>query len=186
MNTVEISDQEVELLESIHRHSNREKAPVNQRDLAKILGISLGMTNAILKRLAEKGWLTIRKINNRNVQYAVSPTGIDQITRRSYRFLKRTVKNVVEYKETIVSFVLHVKRMGFTDIILVGKSDIGFILEHVCGKEKIRYSVGSRLPEASEPGSYYVFSEEPRPDRESSGPAGMQNVAYMSDILMGR
>jgi len=34
------------------------------------VGLSLGMTNAILKRLAAKGWITVRKVNNRNIRYA--------------------------------------------------------------------------------------------------------------------
>ena len=61
---------------------------MHQRDLARIVGLSLGMTNAILKRL-------VKKVNNRNIQYIVSPKGINEITRRSYRYFKRTIKNVV-------------------------------------------------------------------------------------------
>jgi len=37
------------------------------------VGLSLAMTNAILRRLVKKGWLKIKKVNNRNMQYIVSP-----------------------------------------------------------------------------------------------------------------
>jgi DNA-binding MarR family transcriptional regulator len=80
---------------------------VRQRDLAKIAGLSLGMTNAILKRLALKGLLTIKRVNNRNIHYIVTPTGIEAITRKSYRYFKRTIKNVVykgrRYKQQNIS-----------------------------------------------------------------------------------
>ena len=49
------------------------------------------MTNSILKRLATKGFLSMRKVNARNIHYLVTPEGIDLIARRSYRYLRRTV-----------------------------------------------------------------------------------------------
>ncbi|MEW5818174.1 MAG: winged helix-turn-helix transcriptional regulator, partial [Spirochaetota bacterium] len=52
------TDKEIEILENIYSTQN----PVRQRDLATIVGISLGMTNAIVKRLVKKGFLTIKKV----------------------------------------------------------------------------------------------------------------------------
>jgi len=128
-------DHEIELLESIHTHSDH----VRQRDLARIAGLSLGMTNAIVKRLVQKGWLTVRKVNNRNIRYAVSPEGIEEISRRSYSYFKRTVKNIVYYRESIETFVREVKAQGHSTVRLVGKSDLDFIVEHACARYGIRF-----------------------------------------------
>ena len=49
--TVNHEDKELEILENIYHSSSS----VRQRDLAEIVGLSLGMTNAILKRLVKKG-----------------------------------------------------------------------------------------------------------------------------------
>ena len=68
-NNSEHEDKELEILENIYHSSSS----VRQRDLAEIVGLSLGMTNAILKRLVKKGLLTVRKVNNRNIRYAVFP-----------------------------------------------------------------------------------------------------------------
>ena len=57
---------------------------INQRDLAEIAGLSLGMTNSILKRLVHKGLLSINKVNNRNIRYLVTPSGLEAISSRSY------------------------------------------------------------------------------------------------------
>ncbi|GAH99421.1 unnamed protein product, partial [marine sediment metagenome] len=128
--------------------------------LARIIGLSLGMTNAILKRLAQKGLLKIRKINNRNIQYIVSAKGMEEIARRSYRYLRRTIKNVVYYKETIEEFVRQVRSRGFRGILLVGESDLEFIVEHLCGKVSLsfRKAVMESLEDAPE-GFYLLFSE---------------------------
>ena len=127
-------DRELLVLEHIAK-----AAIVRQRDIARIVGMSLGMTNSILKRLTRKGLITIRKINNRNVMYAVSPRGFDQIARRSYRYLRRTIKNVVSYRQTIESLVLLVKSQGFSEVGLVDDSDLDFIVEHACLEAGLRF-----------------------------------------------
>ena len=63
-------DHELDVLSQIHH--NRK---VKQRDIAHAIGMSLGMTNSILKRLATKGFITMRRLNARNVHYLVTPDG---------------------------------------------------------------------------------------------------------------
>ena len=130
----DLIDPELEVLRHIAHAEN-----VRQRDLARIIGMSLGMTNAILKRLAQKGLITMRKVNNRNIMYAVSPDGFEEIARRSYRYLKRTIKNVVVYRETIESLVELIVEQGFKEINLLEESDLDFIVERACGVASVRY-----------------------------------------------
>ncbi|OHD73286.1 MAG: hypothetical protein A2177_04405, partial [Spirochaetes bacterium RBG_13_68_11] len=137
-------DREIAILESIK--SSREHGPVRQRDLARIVGISLGMTNVILKKLAQKGWLTFRRVNSRHIQYAITPSGMDEIARRSYRYLKRVVRNVVHYKEILQTFLADVKRDGYHGITLVGKSDFDFILEHLCLQQELSFAQAETAP----------------------------------------
>jgi len=149
------TDKELEILQHINRETG-----VHQRDLARIVGLSLGMTNAIVKRLAQKGYLLVRKINNRNIRYAVTPEGIDEIARRSYRYFKRTIKNVVYYKEAVEALVREAALGGSTRIVLVGPSDLDFIVEHCCRNHGLaleRWDGSSPLPSGG--GAFLVFSE---------------------------
>ena len=123
------ADLELEVLKAVHARED-----VKQRDIADIVGVSLGMTNAILKRLSHKGLVTIKRVNNRNLRYAVSPDGMDAIARRSYRYFKRTIKNVVYYRDAIETLVRQASRDGYEHLVLVGQSDLAFILEHFCEK----------------------------------------------------
>jgi DNA-binding MarR family transcriptional regulator len=127
MNTV-ATEKEIEVLAEIYHDAEH----FRQRDLARVLGISLGMTNAIVKRLAQKGWLTIRKVNNRNIRYAVSARGIEQITRRSYQYFKQTIKSIVYFREDIEALAREVSSRGFGGICLIGPSQLDFIVEHAC------------------------------------------------------
>jgi DNA-binding MarR family transcriptional regulator len=149
------TDKELEILQHIQHEKD-----VHQRDLARIVGLSLGMTNAIVKRLAQKGFLLIRKINNRNIRYAVTAEGIDEIARRSYRYFKRTIKNVVYYKDAVEALIREAGKGGYSRIVLVGPSDLDFIVEHCCRNHGLvleRWNDGSALP--SDADVFLVFSE---------------------------
>jgi DNA-binding MarR family transcriptional regulator len=173
-------DPELEVLENIYVQENH----VRQRDLARIVGLSLGMTNAIVKRLAEKGWLMIRKVNNRNIRYVVSAAGIEQISRRSYRLFRRTIRNIVAYRETIESLVADIRLRGLYRLALVGRSDLDFIVEHACRARGIEYVRHEQLRTTSgKPGSviFFLYAESHTPDGEV--PPYVTNYAFLREVL---
>lgn len=107
------------------------------------------MTNAILKRLAQKGLISVRKINNRNIHYVVSAAGMEEIARRSYRYLRRTIKNVVYYKHAIGAVVDKAAADGYESVVLVGNSDLDFIVEHWCNLRGMNFRAVDVLPRES-------------------------------------
>jgi len=139
--SIQHHDKELEILRNIYRHEE-----IHQRDIAEIVGLSLGMTNAIMKRLAVKGFLTVRKVNNRNIMYAVSPSGVEEIAKRSYKYFKRTIKNIVFYKNSIEILVKDVRKEGYEKVVLIGESDVDFIVEHLCHKYGLKYAHAKKTP----------------------------------------
>jgi DNA-binding MarR family transcriptional regulator len=179
---MEAVERELDVLESIHSHIQAHRTDIRQRDLARVVGISLGMTNAILARLIRKGWLQAKKVNQRNIQYLVSPKGVEAIARRSYRYLKRTIKNVVLYKEALEQYVAHVKTRGFEQILLEGSSDLEFILAPVCLQNGIQLCRNLAGDPAGK--TFILHSENEEPARSDSSNAGEPHEAYLRDILI--
>jgi len=179
-------EKELEILERI----SRSKTTIRQRDLARIIGLSLGMTNSILKRLAKKGLLKIKKVNNRNIQYVVSPKGMEAIAGRSYRYFKRTIKNVVYYKEAIDRIIQEAADRGHRRFVLVGSSDLDFIVEHFCEKKHLEYTqspdggalIGTSA--ADEAGMFFLFSENCVPPAEQTENSASLRILFMSNSQM--
>ena len=165
-------NKEIKVLENIYQSSPE----IRQRDLAEIAGLSLGMTNAIVKRLAGKGFLTIKRVNNRNIHYIVTPSGIEAITRKSYQYFKRTIKNVVFYRESIEDLIISIKKKGYEGIILKGPSDLDFIVEHACRKSGLKYIKEDDLSEKV----FLLYSENYLPDIETAG----DDRAFLQSILI--
>jgi hypothetical protein len=138
---------------------------LRQRDLAQIAGASLGMTNFILKRLVQKGWIKAKRINCRNIQYAVTLEGINEIISRSYRYFKRTIKNVVFFKEILEDLVNTAKQNNIKKVTLVGASDLDFIVEHACRRSGL------------------IFARTGE-NEKSSCPPSSANVLFGSDTLV--
>lgn len=74
---------------------------VTQRQLASETGISLGLTNIILKRLAHKGYLKMKRLNRRNIKYVLTSEGFAHCTRRSYNYVLRTISSVHGLRQKI-------------------------------------------------------------------------------------
>ena len=181
------NDKELEILAHISERAGAD-GHVAQRDLARVIGMSLGMTNAIVKRLSHKGYLTIRKVNNRNIAYAVTPEGVEAIAKRSYRYLRRTVKNIVLYKQAIEELVVEAKRSGHELVLLSGESDLSFIVEHVCGQYGLAFEQcpgpAGPVRDGAAGRTFTLFGESVRDG--DVGPLETHDSAYLSDVLAGR
>ncbi len=123
----DISPRELNVLSEIRR---LEKP--TQRRISDQTGISLGMTNIVIKELLNKGFIKIRRLNRRNVEYLLTNRGIREITRRSYRFLQRTVNTLKVVKGGIRQIV---EERHSTDpdtvFVISGNGEIAEITEMV-------------------------------------------------------
>lgn len=73
---------------------------MNQRDLSKAMGISLGKTNYCIKALLDKGLIKMQNFRNSQNKlaytYLLTPVGVEEKARITVRFLKNKVQ---EYEQ---------------------------------------------------------------------------------------
>ena len=188
MNNIPL-DTEYLILENIYDSGER-KILLRQRELALKAGTSLGLTNAILKRLTQKGWIIIKKLNRRNIQYAVTLEGVNEIIHRSYGYFKRTIRNVVYYKDMIDAIVNDAKKNKINAVILVGSSDLDFILEYACQCYGISF-LKTAIPDmvkTQTSGVLKVYAESinfyETPESNSAEANEQHNSFYLSKLVM--
>jgi MarR family transcriptional regulator, temperature-dependent positive regulator of motility len=79
---------------------------LNQRDLAKLTGVSLGKVNYVLKALKEKGLVKLENFSNNpnklHYVYILTPQGLLEKTRLTIYFLKRKQAEYEVLKQEIV------------------------------------------------------------------------------------
>jgi EPS-associated MarR family transcriptional regulator len=81
------------------------KPKSTQRELAEVLGFSLGKLNYCLKALKNKGLIKIKNFeknpNKLNYIYVLTPRGISEKTKLTMNFMKRKMKEYDELKKEI-------------------------------------------------------------------------------------
>ena len=94
--------------ESIHYHilkQVQDNPEITQRELADKAGVSLGKVNYCLKALMDKGF--IKAVNFKNAKrksaylYKLTPKGIEEKARVTYRFLRRKQQEYEDLKAEI-------------------------------------------------------------------------------------
>ena len=78
----------------------------SQRELAEVLGFSLGKLNYCLKSLQKKGLVKLqnfqKKTNKINyLRYVITPKGISERTKLTINFMKRKMKEYDELKSEL-------------------------------------------------------------------------------------
>jgi EPS-associated MarR family transcriptional regulator len=82
-----------------------ENPQMTQRDLSSRLGLSLGKINFLIKSLIEKGFIKADNFKNSNNKisylYLLTPAGIEEKTKITYRFLKRKMEEYEKLENEI-------------------------------------------------------------------------------------
>ncbi len=100
---------------------------VTQRQLAKKLGIALGLTNLYIKRLAKKGYIRIVNIKRSRLKYLLTPRGIAEKARLTYQFMEYSLGYYVKLRETFRQCLLPVSRSDNRRVLLYGSGEIAEI-----------------------------------------------------------
>jgi DNA-binding MarR family transcriptional regulator len=176
-------DAELSILETIYLSQKHSEA-IKQRALAQAASLSLGMTNALIKRFLEKGWITVRRINTRNIQYAITPEGVNEIAHRAFRYFKRTIHNVSIYKQLVEDLIAEKCRQGYTGVLLAGPSDLEFIVEYSCQKFEMLF-IKAAEARKNKPMSgkflYLISENQPSPEGQPE-----KDTLYLVDVFSRR
>jgi len=120
-----------------------------QRKISHQIGLSLGMTNLVIKKLIAKGYVKVKGLDRRRVQYILTPRGFTEKVRKTHRYLLRSIKTLKKVKEKIQDTVLEYYEKGERNFTILGKGELADIVEislRDMGKKDLQYS-RARTPE---------------------------------------
>ena len=130
-------DYEFKIIDEIGKDLN-----TTQRKISRQIGLSLGMTNIIMKRLIAKGYVKVKGLNRRNVQYILTPRGFAEKVRKTHNYLLRSIDTLKKVKEKIQDTVLEYYEKGEKNFTILGKGELADIVEislRDMGKKDLQY-----------------------------------------------
>lgn len=95
-----------------------------QRKISKRTGLSLGAVNLLLKKMAHKGLVKIEKLNARTVRYTLTPKGIKEKSRLTYRFIIKSYKQILKINQLLDQILIERSEdIGEDKVLLCGPDD---------------------------------------------------------------
>jgi DNA-binding MarR family transcriptional regulator len=125
------SDTELQLLETIYAKQDV-SGSLTQRDLAEEAGLSLGMTNALLRRFIERGWIKLLHLSGRSLRYILTAEGMEEVLRRSLAYFSRAVRSASLYHDKINAFISGLAKAGFSVLVLEDPVELDFLFDYAC------------------------------------------------------
>jgi DNA-binding MarR family transcriptional regulator len=173
------NESELFLMENLGE-AGRTQSRITQRELATRSGLSLGMTNALLRRFAEKGWVKLTRLSAKSVQYALTPEGLAEVARRTAGYFRRAARSAEQYSARLEQFVMQAKRAGAQTLVLAGASELDFLLEYACDRHGlvfVRTADQERAQAMSgRPGVVILYAESTEETQLSSNAASLRGI----------
>lgn len=116
------------------------EAQQSQRGLAKAAGLSLGMTNMLLRRLIKKGYVKVVTLNGRTLRYMLTPTGFAEKVKRSYDFLIISLRQLNEVRSRIRD-VVAAEAGHSRPIWVAGQNELAGLAKDVLREAGIQFEV---------------------------------------------
>lgn len=99
----------------------------SQRELARKLGISVGLVNAFLKRLARKGYFKITNLPANRIRYILTPQGMAEKTRLTCEYVHYSFSYYRRTRERLQKIFSDLAQTGQLRIVFWGKGELAEI-----------------------------------------------------------
>lgn len=110
-------------------HALEAKPAATQRDLARTLGVALGLTNAYLKRAVAKGWVKVRQVPARRYAYYLTPKGFAEKAWLTQQYLSVSLQFFRRARAEYGELMTACHRAGAKRIALAGAGELAEIAQ---------------------------------------------------------
>ncbi len=99
-----------------------------QRNLSREAGLSLGMTNLLLKRLARKGLIKIGRLDWKRTQYLLTPKGALEKASKTFDYALYTVRLFRQLQENVTTVLRREHAEGRRAFWIVAQDELEVVL----------------------------------------------------------
>src|ERR1035437_6255124 len=101
-----------------------DEQPVSQRELAKRLGIALGLVNSYLKNFVAKGFIRIKNYPQNRYAYLLTPTGIAEKSRLAYQHLSYFTSLYTVARQDYLDLFRRLEQSGVREVVFCGVDEV--------------------------------------------------------------
>jgi len=100
-----------------------EKNPVcSQRELSNKFGFALGVINACLKKMIQRGWIQVKDIDHRRIGYFLTPIGQAEKAKLNHHLISWSVQHYSVLRDVIAQQLQEMEAHGVKRVAFYGVS----------------------------------------------------------------
>lgn len=107
------------LMGEVDRNGSR-----TQRELSRRLNVSVGLVNAFMKRLIEKGYFKVKTMPQNRLKYLLTPRGLAEKSRLTIEYLGYSVNFYREVKDLLLKKFMKLEELGIKSILFMGTGEV--------------------------------------------------------------
>lgn len=104
-----------------------DEQPVSQRELAKRLGIALGLVNSYLKNFVTKGYIRIKNYPQNRYAYLLTPNGMAEKARLAYQHVNYFTSLYTVTRQDYLALFRELVERGVTRVAFCGVDEVAEI-----------------------------------------------------------
>lgn len=135
------TDRDLTLLEQIEQDPD-----ATQASLAEQLGVAVGTVNWHLKRLVEKGYVKVRRMDRRKLRYLITPEGLALRAHLTLDYIRNSFRLYRLVRERMLAALDQAQAAGHTHLRLHGDGDVAEICRLTCLERGIDLNGGPHSP----------------------------------------
>lgn len=121
------TDRDLVILETIEQDPD-----ATQASLASVLGVAVGTINWHLKRLVEKGYVKVRRVERRKLRYIITPEGLALRARLTVDYIQNSFRLYRLVRERMLAAIEEVQAAGTHRARLIGEGDVAEVCRLTC------------------------------------------------------
>jgi len=104
-----------------------DEQPVSQRELAKRLGLALGLVNSYLKNFVTKGYIRIKNYPQNRYAYLLTPNGMAEKARLAYQHVNYFTSLYTVTRQDYLALFRRMEAAGIREVVFCGVDEVAEI-----------------------------------------------------------
>ena len=118
----------------------------SQAAMANTLEVAVGTINWHLKRLIEKGYVKVSRVERRKLKYIITPEGLALRARLTIDYIQNSFNLYRLVRERVITALKEVKAAGYTTVHIEGEGDVAEVCRLTCLEQEIQLSDDGNCP----------------------------------------
>ena len=111
-----------------------------QATIASLLGVAVGTVNWHLKRLIEKGYIKVRRIERRKLRYIITPEGLAYRARLTVDYIRSSFDLYRLIRQRSLEAIQKIKAQGYSQVYIEGEGDVAEVCRLTCIEQGLQIS----------------------------------------------